>query len=140
MEFGDRLIQVRKEHGYTREALAQSLGISKYTLRNYELEATEPGHSFLIQISDIFDVSIDYLLGITNEKERTAQHKLKTSEYAHIEKYRTLDSYGKNAIDSLLNIEYERCSSLCPHLTEEEARKITQAAAKKLHLNEKTGG
>lgn len=30
-------------------------------------------------------------------------------EWNIIKKYRTLDSYGKNAIDSLLNIEYERC-------------------------------
>ena len=60
MNFGERLINVRKEHGYTRESLAKALGISKYTLRNYELGATEPGHTFLKQISDFFHVSINY--------------------------------------------------------------------------------
>ena len=70
MSFGERLIDVRKEHGYTREALAQELGISKFTLRNYELEATEPGHTFLKQISDFFNVSVDYLMELSEEKER----------------------------------------------------------------------
>ena len=69
MSFGDRLIKIRKEHGYTREALAQELGISKFTLRNYELEATEPGHTFLKLISDFFNVSVDYLMELTDEKE-----------------------------------------------------------------------
>ena len=69
MSFGDRLIKTRKEHGYTREALAQELGISKFTLRNYELNATEPGHTFLKLISDFFNVSVDYLMELTDEKE-----------------------------------------------------------------------
>ena len=70
MTFGERLIDLRKTRKYTREALAEELNISKYTLRNYELSVNEPGSSFLKQVSDFFDVSIDYLMGMTNEKEK----------------------------------------------------------------------
>ena len=43
MTFGERLIDLRKTRKYTREALAEELNISKYTLRNYELSVNEPG-------------------------------------------------------------------------------------------------
>ncbi len=33
-------------------------------------------------------------------------------EWSIIKKYRTIDAYGKEAVDSLLNIEYERCAEL----------------------------
>lgn len=112
MNFGERLIKVRKEHGYTREALAQSLKISKYTLRNYELGATEPGHTFLKQISDFFHVSIDYLMGLTDEPEILETFSLNASEQTIIKKYRDLDEHGREMVDFTLNKEYERSIAL----------------------------
>lgn len=109
MDFGKRLIEVRKEHGYTRESLAQSLGISKYTLRNYELGTTEPGHTFLKQISNFFHISIDYLMGITDEREILENFSLNTSEQTVVSKYRNLDKHGKEMVDFTLDKEYERC-------------------------------
>lgn len=112
MNFGERLINVRKKHGYTRESLANALGISKYTLRNYELGATEPGHTFLKQISDFFHVSIDYLMGLTNEQEILESFELNTSEKNIIKKYRDLDDHGKEMVDFTLEKEYERSKAL----------------------------
>lgn len=112
MDFGERLISVRKERGYTRESLANALGISKYTLRNYELGATEPGHTFLKQISDFFHVSIDYLMGLTNEAEILESFNLNTSEQDIIKKYRDLDNHGREMVDFTLNKEYERSKAL----------------------------
>lgn len=112
MNFGERLINVRKEHGYTRESLANALGISKYTLRNYELGATEPGHTFLKQIPDFFHVSIDYLMGLTNEQEILESFELNTSEKNIIKKYRDLDDHGKEMVDFTLEKEYERSKAL----------------------------
>ena len=63
MKLGDKLVQLRKEKRYTRDKFAQLLGISKYTLRNYELGITEPGHPLLIKIAGLFDTSTDYILG-----------------------------------------------------------------------------
>ena len=112
MSFGDRLIKTRKEHGYTREALAQELGISKFTLRNYELNATEPGHTFLKLISDFFNVSVDYLMELTDEKEVLHTCRLRSSEQNMIEQYRTLDPHGRDMVDTVLQKEVERMESL----------------------------
>ena len=99
MKLGDRLVQLRKEKNYTREDFAKLLGISKYTLRNYELGVTEPGHPFLIKIAELFNTSIDYILGLTEEREILHSYELKALEYDHIKKYRSLDDSGKKHID-----------------------------------------
>lgn len=112
MTFGERLVELRKSKKYTRESLAEQLGISKYTLRNYELSVNEPGSSFLKQVSDFFDVSIDYLMGMTDEKEKIRPYNLKASEYTHIERYRSLDPHGQDMVDTVLDKEYVRCESI----------------------------
>lgn len=108
MTFGERLIALRKEKGYTRESFAEFLGISKYTLRNYELSVNEPGSSFLKQISNIFNVSMDYLMGVTDEPEVLKEFRLRPSEAEHIKKYRILDEHGKEMVDFTLLKEWER--------------------------------
>ncbi len=109
MTFGERLIELRKEHGYAKRAdFAEKLGIPSTTLRNYETNAREPGHLFLKKISDLFNVSVDYLLCLTDEKEKFVSYKLKASEYEHIKLYRSLDTHGKEVVDTLINIELKR--------------------------------
>lgn len=113
MTFGERLTELRIEHGYNkRNELADKLGIPSTTLRNYETDAREPGHTFLKKISEFFNVSVDYLLCLTNEKERALPYQLKSSEYEHIKKYRDLDNYGKKHIDYELDREVQRTQSL----------------------------
>ncbi|MCI9197744.1 MAG: helix-turn-helix domain-containing protein [Lachnospiraceae bacterium] len=113
MTFGERIIALRIEKGYaTRKSFAEKLGVPETTLRNYEKNEREPGHSFLIELSNVFDVSTDYLLGITDEKEKIRPYELKSSEYEHVKTYRALDVLGKEHIDYELNKELERVEQL----------------------------
>ncbi len=63
---GKRIKVLRTQKGMTQAALALELGIAKTTLAAYEQEKNEPSSETLIKISNFFNVSIDYLLGITN--------------------------------------------------------------------------
>ncbi len=113
MEFHERLIELRKEKGFTREEFANYLGISKYTLRNYEMGKTEPGHIFLKYLSDIFQVSIDYLLCMTDD--RTPPDKVSVfsaSEIEHIKNYRALDAPGRKHVDTILQWETWRMEQM----------------------------
>lgn len=113
MTFGERLTDLRVSAGYAkRNEFADKLGIPSTTLRNYETDAREPGHTFLKQVSEFFNVSVDYLLGLTDDKEILSPFRLKTTEYTHIEKYRTLDPHGKDMVDTVLDKEYARCESI----------------------------
>ncbi|WP_238886356.1 helix-turn-helix domain-containing protein [Clostridium sp. YIM B02551] len=66
--FGDRLKELREDKKMTQENLANYLGVSRQTISGYELETSEPSITNLIKISDMFNVSLDYLLGRTKEK------------------------------------------------------------------------
>lgn len=110
MTFGERLTELRKENGYTtRNEFADKLGVPSTTLRNYETNAREPGHTFLKQISELFNVSVDYLLCLTDDKEVLNSFRLRSSEQDIIEKYRfiaqnSLD--GADTVKTVLNREY----------------------------------
>lgn len=113
MTFGERLAALRKENGYnTRNEFAEKLGIPSTTLRNYETDAREPGHTFLKQISELFNVSVDYLLCLTDEKEVLNTFRLRTSEQNLIEKYRSLDTLGRETVNTVLDCEFERINTI----------------------------
>lgn len=74
MTVGDRLKMLRKEAGYTRVELASKLEMPQTTLRNYENNDREPGHDFLIKIANEFNVTTDYLLGLTENRNATIEN------------------------------------------------------------------
>lgn len=61
--FQDRLKEQRKLYGYTQRKMAEFLKISQPSYIRYENGTAEPSLQTLVALSDIFDVSIDYLLG-----------------------------------------------------------------------------
>ena len=92
----------------------------KYTTyNNYETGAREPASDFLILISEKFGVSVDYLLGQKEDSEIIPSFNLNLSEWQHIQKYRTLDVYGKKQVDSVLSNEVERVKEQSLEIAEE---------------------
>ena len=74
---GERLSDLRKERGITQRQLADELHLTKYNISAYEREANEAPDSVKIAIANYFQVSIDYLLGMTdcpNLYERPGSH------------------------------------------------------------------
>ena len=63
-----RLKECRKEKGYTQCQVAIYCDITEKAYQNYELTAREPKLEILVKIADVFDVSIDYLTGRTDNK------------------------------------------------------------------------
>ncbi|MBQ2769347.1 MAG: helix-turn-helix transcriptional regulator [Clostridia bacterium] len=65
--FAERLLELRKEHGISQAALAKRLEVSYGVVCYWETNRSEPTAPNLVKIADFFDVSIDYLLGRTEE-------------------------------------------------------------------------
>ena len=59
---------LRKERGLSQRQVANELGISQSLLSHYEKGARECGLDFLAKCADYYDVSCDYLLGLTPDK------------------------------------------------------------------------
>lgn len=67
MIFATRLKEIRKEKDYTQSEFAARIGVSSGLVSLWESEQRVPSLSSLIAIADSFDVSIDYLVGRTDE-------------------------------------------------------------------------
>ena len=63
-----RLKELRKERGISQLKLAMELNTNQNTISRYETGEREPGINELIRIASYFNVSVDYLLGITDSR------------------------------------------------------------------------
>lgn len=64
--FGSRVRSLRKRKKMSQKEVAEKLGLSDAVLSNYERNLREPDFETLINLSKLFNVSTDYLLGCTN--------------------------------------------------------------------------
>ncbi|MCI8551839.1 MAG: helix-turn-helix transcriptional regulator [Lawsonibacter sp.] len=68
--FSERLIQMRKSRGISQSAFAKAIGVSPRTYQDYEYGTREPQVSIFVRIADFYDVSLDYLVGRSEQRER----------------------------------------------------------------------
>jgi len=66
---GDRIREYRLKRGFTQSQMAEKLGMTEANFSSYERNKSIPPGDKLNQIADILNVSIDYLLGRTNDPE-----------------------------------------------------------------------
>ena len=66
--FGDKLRALRMEKKLTQNDLAARLGIVGASVSSYEKNKQYPSVEVLIQLCQTFDVSADYLLGLSDDK------------------------------------------------------------------------
>ena len=62
MEFGEKLQRLRKDKSMSQEQLAEHLNVSRQAVSRWEKNVVLPDVCNVIAISELFDVSIDYLL------------------------------------------------------------------------------
>lgn len=70
MSFGYRLKQLRNERKMTQEELGKQLNVTKASISGYENGTRNPDQDALVKIAKIFNVSTDYLLGNSDEKNK----------------------------------------------------------------------
>ena len=63
-----RLAELRRARGISQLKLALDLSMNQNTISRYETGEREADYKTLIRLADYFDVSLDYLLGRSNEK------------------------------------------------------------------------
>jgi len=61
--FAERLRALRKQRGWSRYALAKKLGVNQDTIKFWEEEVCEPRISKARELAQIFQVTLDFLLG-----------------------------------------------------------------------------
>lgn len=61
MEFGEKILNLRKEKSLSQEQLAEKIGVTRQTISNWELEETSSNLQQLELLSKAFNISIDCL-------------------------------------------------------------------------------
>jgi transcriptional regulator with XRE-family HTH domain len=108
---GKKIRELREENNITQQDLAKYLKVAKSTLSQYETGSRIPNDDIKKAIALKFNVSIDYLLGLTNipntvddyiQKSNTNSYHINDDEQTLIKKYRQLKAEDKQIIDTML--------------------------------------
>lgn len=70
MEFQDRLKSLRVSRGFTQKQVYEAVGMSPIGYQRYEYGEREPAYGKLIALADFYDVSLDYLVGRSDDPAR----------------------------------------------------------------------
>lgn len=108
------LKQERTKKGLSQMAFAKLFGVSQQTIGSWETNRTSPDLESLSKLANFFNVSIDYLLGLTNIPEtidtyiakqnnkQAIESQYNADEQNLIKKYRQLKAEDKQIIDTML--------------------------------------
>lgn len=101
-----RIKQLRQKRGVIQEILAAELGITQQMLSKYERDVTLIKVDILKKIAAYFNVTTDYLLGVSDVK-RDIKGQMKVNEtldayYDLVEVYKGLDPYDQEMIWSII--------------------------------------
>ena len=87
---GERLQEIRKDHGDTQQSLADKLHVSLYAVRCWEQGKSSPGYDTLVKICRLYQVSADYLIGLVDEDAgyiQKQQEKLSAENQTTVKKF-----------------------------------------------------
>lgn len=101
-----RIKMLREKRGLIQELLAAELGITQQMLSKYEKDITIIKVDVLKRIAEYFNVTTDYLLGLSDMK-RDLSRQIRVNEvleeyYDLIEVYRKMDRYDRAMLWSIM--------------------------------------
>lgn len=101
----NRIKEARKNAGIKQTDLCAQLGISQGALSGYENGKFEPDCSIWLRLSQIFNVSVDYLMG--GNYAPPAASSLSLEDVALLRKFHALDDMAQARILNSLDFEYQ---------------------------------
>ena len=82
LKLAENIKRMRKERSLTQEALADALGVTTGAVYKWEAELSSPELGMLVRIADLFDTSVDNLLGYKPADDRKGSIRDKILGYA----------------------------------------------------------
>lgn len=78
--YGHRLKELRLERGWTMEEVGKKVGIKKSSYASYETKYRQPPLEKLKSFSQLYNVSVDYILGLTDERNLEESFHIRLKE------------------------------------------------------------
>lgn len=101
MGIGRRIRLLRERADITQEELALRIGVTPSAVGNYEREVSHPREDVLYRLFDVLKCEPNELFADCYSDN--------TPEKELVEKFRALDSYGRELVQTCADIEYRRC-------------------------------
>lgn len=126
MGIGKRLKEAREKAGITQEELGKKIGVTGSAITNYEKETSHPKEPVMYALMDALNVEPNFLFQdcVSSLKSKDSSQSFSLEELSYIKKYRTLDEYGKDAVNGVLDIEAKRCAAIYSKLQKEHPAEL----------------
>lgn len=98
-----RLLELRTERGLSQRAMAKELHVSQGTYNNWENSNTQPSIEQLITLANFFEVSVDYLVGNSEESGATFTAPLTQKQRAVLQAFDSATPEIQDAIFTILS-------------------------------------
>ena len=122
LTFGERIREARKAKGFTQKQLADKIGAKHNSISDWENNKNKPDPDTIEILCGVLSITPNYLLKATAEDFSIAEKNI-------IHKYRKLDPQGQEHVDTVLEWESNRTSTIADQaarIAELEQSKITQ--------------
>lgn len=103
----NRIKQLREERSMSQVRLSIELGVSQETVSAYENNKHYPSVQALVKLSDIFGVSCDYILGLSEERHNVIYHSLDENERKLFNLYKALSAQKKELVIAYIQGLYD---------------------------------
>ena len=104
MEIGHIIAELRKQKRWTQSDLAEKLSVTKGAVGMWETNKRYPTTEKLIQLSQYFNVTTDYILGLTTEnlveKDDCSENKSSTLSFDGIQSYNNLTEREQEVVNT----------------------------------------
>ena len=109
MDMGQKIYNLRNQKGMTLEELGTKVGVGKSTVRKWENGIiANMKRDKIARVAEALETTPAYLMGW---EEPLEQNSISKPEQDHLHKYRFIDEKGKHTVDTVLEMEYNRCKS-----------------------------
>lgn len=108
---GNRIRELRKQRKITMKQLGEIVGLAESTISQYENEKRQPDNETVFRLSEYFDVTVGYLLGVEKEKTPTISGErdvLDEIDIAFYGDYKELTEDDKETVRDMVRVMRER--------------------------------
>jgi len=107
MDMGQKIYNLRNQKGMTLEELGTKVGVGKSTVRKWENGIiANMKRDKIAKVAEALETTPAYLMGWEDHLEH---NQISKQEQDHLNKYRLIDDKGKHTVETVLEMEYNRC-------------------------------
>ena len=110
MALSDNIKYLRISSELSQPEFGKLFGVTDKAVSTWENGSRVPRMGVIQKIADYYDIKTSDIID-GNISQKTSSNTVQSIEPTLLKKYRTLDEYGKKAVDAILDIEYERVMS-----------------------------